>query len=340
MKKPPAMDVHTWDLFTCKEEYATRITDQFGRFPFFLSHHDVFRPQVSEFLCESGSNITYPDNKPFAVCLTHDIDFLNSEGTWQRVVKALLKGNFQQALRTSMEKRSKQWNPLLNFPAIMDIEAKYGAKSTFFFRAGDETEIDFNYHVEDFASEIGTILDNEHEIGLHGSLKAHCNLELIQIEKKRLEKVVGGDVAGYRNHFLGFKIPITWELLHEAGFLYDATFGYSECIGFRNGMCHPFKPFNLLTEQEINILEIPLHVMDTSLIFMKTDPVNTYTLIRQLVDTCEKYHGVLTISWHNNAKNDWINLDLYKKIVQYCYEKGAWLASGEQILKFWNDVGN
>jgi len=27
---------------------------------------------------------------------------------------------------------------------------------------------------------------------------------------------------------------------------------------------------------------------------------------------------------------------IYEKILNYCYEKGAWMASGEEIWKWWN----
>jgi len=81
----------------------------------------------------------------------------------------------------------------------------------------------------------------------------------------KLEKVLGKKIVGYRNHYLKFKVPETWGLPKEAGFKYDTTLGYADCVGFRNGMCHPFKPFDLNINSYINILEIPLIIMDRTL---------------------------------------------------------------------------
>jgi hypothetical protein len=47
--------------------------------------------------------------------------------------------------------------------------------------------------------------------------------------------------------------------------MYDTTFGYNDLVGFRNGMCYPFRPYNLNTASEVNILEIPLALMDGTL---------------------------------------------------------------------------
>ena len=39
--------------------------------------------------------------------------------------------------------------------------------------------------------------------------------------------------------------------------------------------------------------------------------------------------------WHNTyMAGD--NLMFYEKMLKYCYEKGAWMTSGEEIWKWWN----
>ena len=133
-----------------------------------------------------------------------------------------------------------------------------------------------------------------------------------------------------------FKVPDTWELLSEAGFKYDTTFGYADCVGFRNGMCHPFKPFNLNTNKEIDILEISLTIMDCTLFdYMKQDMKGAWEVTKLLIDIVERYNGVITILWHNTYMIG-ENLKIYEKILEYCYEKGAWMTSGEEIEKWWS----
>jgi len=58
-------------------------------------------------------------------------------------------------------------------------------------------------------------------------------------------------------------------------------------------------------------------------------------LAKMLIDTVEKYNGVITILWHNTYMFD-ENLKFYKKILKYCYEKDAWMTSGEELWKWWS----
>ena len=328
-----------WDLLTRKEEYNPLILDQYDRFPYYLSkQRNILEPEVSKFLIENGLKVEYPEDKKFAVCLTHDIDvvYLSKWNTMYGAAKSLMQWQIKSTSKTLLSNINKKWNPWWNFKDIMAMEEKYGAKSSFYFLALDKEDLDFNFKVEDLEHEIGNIADTGWEVGLHGGHETYNNLDEIKERKNKLEKVLGKKVIGYRNHFLKFKVPDTWELLSKAGFKYDATFGYADCVGFRNGMCHPFKPFNLDTDREIDILEIPLSIMDCTLFdYMKLDMKGAWEVTKLLIDRIEKYNGVITILWHNTHMTG-ENLKFYEKILKYCYKKNAWITSGEDVWKRWD----
>ena len=333
-----------WDLFSKREEYNPLISDQYQRFPYYLSkHRNILEPEVSKFLIGNGLNleVEYPEDKKFAVCLTHDIDavYPSRLSVTLGAAKSLMQHQIKNAFKTLLKSIKKRRNPWWNFKEIMALEAKYGAKSSFYFLALSTGERDFNFVVEDLENELRNIEDNDWEVGLHGGHEAYNTLDEIKKEKKRLERVLGKKVIGYRNHYLKFKVPDTWELLSKAGFKYDATFGYADCVGFRNGMCHPFKPFNLDTNEEIDILEIPLTIMDCTLFnYMKLDMRGAWEVTKLLIDTVERYKGVITILWHNTYMAG-ENLKFYEKILKYCYEKGAWMGSGEEVCEWWDKLG-
>ena len=329
-----------WDLFTKNEEYNPLILDQYQRFPYYLSkHRNILEPEVSKFLAiNNRSKIEYPGDKKFAVCLTHDIDnvYLSKSEIIFKAAKSLKEHQIKSAFKMISNKINKKWNPWWNFKDIMNLEEKYNAKSSFYLLVLNEEDLDFNFRVEDLEHEIGYITDNGWEVGLHGGHEAYSNLEEVKKNKNRLEEVLGKKIVGYRNHFLKFKVPDTWELLREANFKYDTTFGYADMVGFRNGMCHPFSPFNLDTNREINILEIPLTIMDCTLFdYMKLDMRGAWEITKLLIDTVEKYNGVITILWHNTYMVG-ERVKFYEKILKYCYEKGAWMTSGEEIWEWWN----
>ena len=330
-----------WDLFTKKEEYNSIFSDQYERFPYYLSNQrNVFDPSVSRFLIENGLRPEYPDRKKFAVCLTHDVDVVYPEKLYSLVgtAKAFAKGDLTDAIKTPFSRIKKKWNPCWNLREIMELEAKYNAKSSFYFLALRPGEKDFNYEIEDLEAELKFIFAHGWEVGLHGGHESYKSLEDIMEKKQRLEKVLGKQIIGYRNHYLRFKVPDTWELLSKANFKYDTTFGYADCAGFRNGMCHPFRPYNIKTGKQIDILELPLIVMDRTLLrsYMRLDIKKAWELIKNLIDKVEQCKGVITILWHNNTFIEKESHEYYEKLLKYVSGKNAWIASGEEIYDWWS----
>jgi hypothetical protein len=329
-------DPEIWDLFSRKEEYNSSIHDKYGRHPYYASSdRNIFVPHASKYLAEHGYQAEYPGDKPFAVCLTHDIDVLY-KSAGMKGLEAL--GTFPTkslaAARDFLAQIQSKKVPWWNFSDIVALEDRYEAKSSFYFMVQDPGDQDYNYPIEDCESIMGEISDGGKEIGLHGGHTTYKDPVEIKEKKRRLEKILNKNVSGYRNHYLRFLVPDTWEYLHNAGFLYDSTLGYADCIGFRNGMCHPFRPFNLNTQSGIDILEIPLNIMDNTLDKkMQLDMGSSWEVTRQLIDTAERYHGVLTLVWHNTSFVG-EHMKLYEKILNYCHEKNALMTSGEEIANW------
>ncbi len=333
-----------WGIYARMEEYSPADLDNHGRFTHASSScKDISNPRLSQYLVDKGFRAQYPDNKKFAVCLTHDVDEI-----YPPISHGLLSSlyhmknlNFNGLKNQLLWKRmGKEFSPYWNFKEIMAIEERFDAKSTFYFMAARRDVKRFRYDVEPLEHELGFIADMGWEVGLHGGYYAYDNLEEIKKEKRRLEMALGNDVIGYRNHYLRFKVPDTWELLAKAGFKYDATLGYEDAMGFRNGMCHPFRPFNLNTGSYIGILEIPLCIMDMTLWGQKSQAVGLWPAVESLIDVAEKYGGVLTLLWHNNMFNCPFRdplCKLYSKILAEVQERNAWLTSAYEIWRWWND---
>ena len=53
-----------WDLFFRREEYNPLISDQYQRFPYYLSkHRNILEPEVSKFLIGNGLNLEVESTK-------------------------------------------------------------------------------------------------------------------------------------------------------------------------------------------------------------------------------------------------------------------------------------
>ncbi|AKB23243.1 polysaccharide deacetylase family protein [Methanosarcina sp. WH1] len=333
-----------WDLFSRKEEYSPEKLDKHERFLFVEKDLiNATEPEASRYLVEHGMEVEFPENKTFAVCLTHDMDDIYPplSHTLRSSAYCLKDLDFRSSTAQFIWKfRGHEHSPYLNFSKIMDLEEDFGAKSSFYFLASRKDPKRFRYDIEDAEGSLGEISDRGWEAGLHGGYYSYDDPEALKREKKRLEAVLGKRVIGFRNHYLRFKTPDTWELLADAGFSYDSTFGYSEFVGFRNGMCHPFRPYNLNEGREIGILEIPLTVMDVALFKAFRSFEEAWRCTKDLIDTTARFNGVITLLWHNfvfgcSFRKDWIKL--YEKALRYCSEKGAWMTSGEEIYRWWEN---
>jgi len=335
-----------WDLYTKEEEYYPERLDKYSRFNHAFSRYkNILEPTLSQYLLRNGLKASYPGGKRFAVCLTHDVDDIYPPLTHMGLssLYSIKRLDFNQLKQQVLWKFNRKWtSPYRNFKIIMEMESCFDAKSTFYFLTSDKDIRRFRYHIEELRDELRTIIDNGWDVGLHTGYYSFDSLEDIQTEKRKLEKVLGKEVIGCRNHYLRFKVPDTWEILSKAGFKYDTTFGYVDNIGFRNGMCHPFRPYNRNSDSEIDIVEMPLAVMDVTVFrHMKLDDAAALNLLKTLVNTAEECNGILTLLWHNDDfncpfKENWV--ELYKEILKYCYDKDAWMTSAEEVYKWWCDT--
>src|SRR5438128_133854 len=127
-----------WDLFTAKEEYNSIFCDRHQRQPYWLSkNRDIFNPIVSKYLYDNGLRPVYPDNKPFALCITHDIDVLFDSRTAKQKAKSVIKNiskfntkSIYQDLSLLVKKRIY---PDYHISKIINYGKKYNAKSSFYF---------------------------------------------------------------------------------------------------------------------------------------------------------------------------------------------------------------
>ncbi len=336
-----------FDIFTRREEYHTKKLDDEGRFRYeYSSYADILKPVVSEYLVNNGFKSIYPEDKKFAVALTHDVDdiYVNTRDIFGSFTNCMIHGNLKEIPHLIKGKIDKKKSPYINFQQIIDIEEEYKARSTFFFLVKPDPDFGNNYYSKDIEPEIKKILDRNCEIGYHTRYHIFENVEKIKNEKIELERVIGKEVIGVRNHHLRFKIPNSWHVLQKSGFGYDSTLHYNDMVGFRNGMCHPFYPYDVEKNKTIDILEIPLTISDIALrSFMKINPKKAWDYIKTIIDITEKFGGVVTILWHSwtfslpISAAGWFSKDwtkLYYKILSYCSEKDAWLTNCQDICDY------
>ncbi len=309
------------------EETVLETRDKHDRFPAqaSLAYRNGFldRPIVDEYALILRSWIQYllpgwvPQIKRPSLLLTHDIDFVRKYINPIKLGTTLFyqlknRANLSEILSSVRSFIQEIQHPnssvyIKGISKLVDISRRNEVKSTFFFQATDPSKYDSGYSINDphIQTVIQRIKDSGFEIGLHPSYDSYDNYQKLVVEKNNLEKQINQEVKSIRQHYLRFKVPLTWEIQSQAGFKTDFSIGYPEMEGFRCGTCHPFHPYDLTNKKEMKILEIPLIVMDRTLMnYRNMNPKQAFDRILEILKRCLEVEGILSLLWHNSSLMD------------------------------------
>ena len=262
------------------------------------------------------------------VCLSHDIDRIHkSYQYFTKPFRALKSGDVLLSVKRLFSPFYER-NPYWGFDKIIEIENRYGVKSTHFI-LNENIKINWlkpstyklalgRYKITDkhLVRMIRYLDQNGWEIGVHGSYNSYNDVELLKKEKYMLEQIVGHQIIGIRQHYLNLS-ESTWELQSKVGFLYDSSFGHTKDIGYKDNKITPFFPLN-----NSYFCEIPLVIMDFPFVNIK----DKWKRFEEICKQCERANGYLVINFHNNNFNE---LDFpgvasdYECVIKKLKEKNA-----------------
>lgn len=293
------------------------ILDEYGRIPFEESWQvrhqtgfgDLVSPLLQIFLDKYCNLKDLPTRKRRQVHLSHDIDLLHS-GLAQEVKHFLKKPSIKlaTALGRHLKGDRRIWD---NLAEIMDIEAQYGFKSTFYFlpKQGMHRGIQNADHSLDSIRLAATkVLSHGWESGLHKSTS-----DSDYAEESSLFPT--SHPLSNRNHFLTYNLPDDWLEIDKAGFQVDTGMGWAAHPGPRNGYPLPFIPYH--PHKEMDLIVVPLVLMDTTFTrYLKSDKIieSWQTMINSFQDGY-----CVSVLFHNNSLTPWSNqylLDTYKELLQ------------------------
>jgi peptidoglycan/xylan/chitin deacetylase (PgdA/CDA1 family) len=303
-----------------------------------------------------------PEGHSFIACLTHDVDHV---GIRNHKFDRTLLGFLYRALpgsllklcrgRMSFRQLADNWLAAFKLPFVhlglakdfwyqFDhyLQLEQGVNSTFFIvpykrqpgldRKGRKPSARATrYDISDIPDEIGKLVQAEREIGLHG-LDAWLNSTQGTAERRRIAEATGAQKLGVRMHWLCFDEQ-SYAALEAAGFHYDSTVGYNQCIGYRAGTGQVFRPLGVT-----NLLELPLHIMDTAMFYpkyMDLSPGMAEKSMAELIDNAVRFGGMLTINWHDRSiapERLWDNV--YTRLLNDLKSKGAWFPTASQAVSW------
>jgi peptidoglycan/xylan/chitin deacetylase (PgdA/CDA1 family) len=328
----------------------------------------LYEPIVDQaYISENKQTPEWPEGKPFAVCLTHDVDLVSHFSLRQSLRPFRSPFNGLHVSRDKLGRLSRigfkalqacinQFfrDPLHCYERWLNIEKDFDTKSTFFFWPGwsnvqKHHYTDCQYDLDDrilFDGQKCTVTEmiqeihrREWEIGLHPSWYTYNDADELKRQKEALEISIGSPIDSVRQHYLHYDIRSTPRAHWEAGFKYDSTLGFNDNIGFRFGTCYPWNLYDFKTTKMLPIVEIPLIIQDVSMLSpkkgLRLNWQAAFDYIVLIAERVKEVGGVLTLLWHSNEIINSEYVGLYKKSLQYLKRQNCWMTTLREVGNWW-----
>ena len=260
-----------------------------------------------------------PIRQKYQVILSHDIDTIRSYRNLFSGIKSiagdvLKRLDFRQGLSRSGNLIKDSFWPeraagYQGISKLAQVSLKNNLSGTYFFLTGTKSIFDSDFSIGSpiINNAFKRLMEDGFQIGIHPSYHTLHDLDRLLDEKSALEKVLGMPIREGRQHYLRFLTPTTWRYYEQAGLEIDSSLTYADHEGFRAGTCHPFRPFDIQYDREMNLVELPLVVMDGTLRQYRALSLDdAETSITDLAKKCRNVEGSFTMLWHNSSTyDDW-----------------------------------
>ena len=220
--------------------------------------------------------VPWPDNRRWAVVITHDLDVVEWWGFLPLLRMAELgrKGAWGLSARVARAaRRSIGRDPISKgVNGVLQIEAHHGIPATWFVICAEPSlrsmvSGDCTYHPDAPATHriLSAVTRAGHEIGLHGSFETGGDAVRMASQRRWLGRLVEKPIEGVRQHFLRMRPGSTQRAMVEAGFDYDATYGFPDRNGFRLGVADVVPAWDAARQVILPLDLLPLVWMDRAL---------------------------------------------------------------------------
>jgi hypothetical protein len=259
------------------------------------------------------------------IMLTHDVDATHK--TWSlrakqttfhglNAIRAIARGNVRQSLRKlgAAARFAVGGGELPGLQELAALEHRHGMRGQFFVYGASRSALSLKLKLIDpaydcadppIASVLRRLGSDGHDIGLHQSYDSWRDPRRMIEEKSRLEKSSGTSARACRQHWLRFSWAETWEAQQTAGFTLDATLGFNDRPGFRNGAALRFRPSTHDEKSELAIDSVPMVLMDSHLYdYAALTHEQRVDRIHHWIREVKVVAGVASVLWHPHTLGD------------------------------------
>ena len=238
-------------------------------------------------------------------------------------------------------------DPFWTFPQILGGEDARGVRSTFYVIARHTHPRDGNQpatYRRRVPAALALLRDHRCEVGLHGNDGDRLAPQALAHDRELLERGGGAEVCGIRYHWLRCLYHETLPLLEQAGFSYDTSLAFAEHEGFRCGCSFPFRPYHLGEERPLDLVELPLAVMDGTLQqshYRGLPADKAEQAARDVLERAARGGGAVSILWHNSRFDRRVARGydgVYWRLLDGTIAAGGWAAPAGEIVARWREA--
>ncbi len=299
----------------------------------------------------------------FLVALTHDVDQLRR---WTA------RGWFAWARRLALDIIHRPWararvaagaalhylrhdlpqggDPAYTFPELLAGEDELGVTSTFYVIASHQHRTDGNQpgtYAKRRPELLRLLAAAGREVGLHGNHRDSVDGAALAADRSSLAEAVAcaagtpAPVRGIRYHYLKCLYHTSLPLVEAAGFAYDTSLAFAEQEGFRCGFSHPFQPYDVERDRPLDVVELPLAIMDSTLQerhYRHLDAGEARTATLAVLERVRSSSGCAAILWHHNRFHPYVGRgygDAYWDVVRWVRENGGECVPAGEAVKLW-----
>jgi hypothetical protein len=325
-------------LLSRYEEYLPHIADSYNRFEadssiafqnkfLHLPVINLWAEELKKIILSKSPGLKHKENS-YQYISTVDIDnawafkhkgFMRTGGAYLR---SLLHLDFTDFKERTLTLAGRMHDPYDTYELLLSVQEEFKLKMIYFFLLGNYGVNDKNISANNFPfqSLIKQLADYA-ETGIHPSFGSNDNGNLVKIEVNRLANITHKPVAKSRQHFLKLHFPETYKNLISCGVWEDYTMGYASQIGFRAGVCTPFKWYDMDAEQVSPLTVYPFAIMDATLkYYMKLNPETAVEKCAGIINEIKKVKGTCITVWHNETISNWRQWEgwqnVYREVVK------------------------
>ena len=320
----PVASDHSFDIFsavfyllTRYEEYLPHQEDAYGRYAHTNSlawrKNFLDEPLVDQWIVSFGATLKerFPGirlrGREFQFRPTYDIDeawsfrhksfFVSAGG----MVKDIFKGSFKRVGKRAAARLGSASDPFDSFDWMDELHREFGLKPLYFFLVSPRRgryDRNISPGKPAFQALIKKIAES-YQIGLHPSWRSGDDGSF-ESEKTLLEYISGRKISNSRQHFIRFKLPVTFRSLVRAGITDDHSMGYGSINGFRASASFPFYWYDLEKEEQTTLRLHPFCFMDANSFFEKKQSApEAREEMKDYYHRVKKVNGTFTCIWHN-----------------------------------------